>query len=293
MNLEIVPLEQNTPEWLAFRQKHLGASDAPILMEASKWCTPYKLWQRKLRLEPEQKETSAMRRGKELESIARAEFIKQKGLPVDAVVIKNTNYPFMHASMDGAFFGPISKELVAAVEIKVPASESSESHQMAMSGVIPEMYKWQLLHQMIVCNLQSILYFSWNENSSKIIEFSRNEKMVEEYLPKVKEFWDCVKNYKEPPLTDRDYVKRKDLDFLKAESGWKMAKIQLKEAEEREKCHRESLISMANDQCTQGDEVRLTKYACKGRVDTKALIKDSGLDEEKYRKVATIAWRIS
>ena len=41
MNIE---LTQNTPEWLEFRRKKIGASDAPIILEVSTWKTPYQLW---------------------------------------------------------------------------------------------------------------------------------------------------------------------------------------------------------------------------------------------------------
>jgi len=41
----IVDLQQNTPEWIAFRVDKLGASDAPIIMESSPWTTPDRDWE--------------------------------------------------------------------------------------------------------------------------------------------------------------------------------------------------------------------------------------------------------
>ena len=249
--------------------------------------TPYKIWQQKLDLCPPEKETEAMRRGKEKEPVAREEFCKQTGSNIFPLVVKNSKYPFLLASMDG--FCPITKK---GLEIKVPGRKD---HESAMDGVIPEKYTWQLLHQMIVCDLQSIFYFSWNETSSKILEFSRDPDMEKAYLEEAVKFWESVQDPVGKPIepSDRDYVKKTDEDFLYIEEQWKLAKQMLKEAEIIEKTYRDSLISLADNQCCQGNSVRLTKYISRGRVDYGAIPELRGVNMEQYRKPNTVAWRVS
>jgi len=287
--IEIIPYEQGSLQWHEFRQKHLGASDSPIYMGASPWETPYGLWQQKLGLKPGPEENDAMRRGKEKEPLAREVFCHRMNLRFEPVVVKNAKYPHLCASMDGVH---ISNDGIvdAGIEIKIPGKVD---HTSAMDGVIPEKYKWQLVQQMIVCDLDMIYYFSWNENSSKIIEFSCDATMKNQLITEAGLFWDCVENLREPALTDRDYITRTDKEFMQAEYDYLDAKKTRQQAEEREKSHRDRLIELAEGKCCKGLDVRLTKYMSRGRVDYNSIPELASVNIEKYRKPNTVAWRIS
>jgi hypothetical protein len=192
--------------------------------------------------------------------------------------------------MDG-ICSSVNNLIQAGVEIKVPGKID---HESAMDGVIPEKYQWQLAQQMIVCDLDMIYYFSWNENSSKIIEFSCDQEKKTHLLTKAENFWDCLQNLKEPALTDRDYVNMgNDPKWMVATALWKDAKNKREEWEKLEKDYRNKLIEYSQDKCCQGNDVRLTKYVSRGRVDMDKIIKDTGVDKEQYRKPNTVAWRIS
>lgn len=284
-NIQILDLEQGSEEWHRFRQNHIGASDAPIIMQKNPWTTPYKLWQQKLGLANGPEDNEAMQRGREREPQARNEFNRLTGFFVNPVVVKNLDYPFMCASMDG-----LSECGKYAVEIKVPGRLD---HECALDGIIPEKYIFQLIHQMIVCNLESIFYFSWNENSSKILELSRKQDQVTQLLANEKEFWDCIENLKVPALIDKDYETRTDKDFLQYEYDYLLAKKERKLAEEKEKHYRDRLIELAGDKCCKGNELRMTKYIIPGRVDYAEIPELKQIDIEKYRKPNTVAWRIS
>lgn len=283
--IELIDLQQGSPEWHEFRLKGLGASDAPIYMGVSPWESPYGLWQQKLGLKKGPEENDAMRRGKEKEEIARKEFETQSGISVKPVVIKNREYPHLFTSMDG-----IDSSFTKAVEIKVPGKID---HESAMDGIIPEKYKWQLTQQLIVCDLDMIYYFSWNEDSSKIIEFSCGKTNRDNLLDESKKFWECVDNLKEPALTERDYALRTDKEFLQAEYDYLSAKKDRQDAEEREKRLREELIRLSGDQCCRGSEVRLTKYVTRGRIDYGSVPSLKEIDLEPYRKPNSVSWRIS
>lgn len=288
--IEILDLEQGSPEWLKFRQNHIGASDAPIILEKSPWTTPYQLWQMKLGLRPSPEENDAMRRGKEKEQIARQEFIKEKQIRFEPVVVKNIKYPFLCASMDG-IASSVRNLIQEAVEIKVPGRLD---HEAALDGVIPEKYIPQLMHQMIVCDIEKIFYYSWNESSSKIIEFHRDSNLEKVILEKEKEFWNCIENFKEPAFTERDFVNMSNNpEWIIYSNSLKEASNRRKEAERQEEEYRKKLIELADNQCCQGNDLRLTKYVRKGNIDTKKIVLDYNIDEEKYRKDPIIGWRVS
>ena len=50
MSVEKIKLKHNSPEWLAFRRKGIGASDAAAVLGLSKWTTNVELWEEKVGL---------------------------------------------------------------------------------------------------------------------------------------------------------------------------------------------------------------------------------------------------
>jgi len=144
--VKIVDIKQNTDEWLAWRRNMIGASESPIIMGVSKWCTPWQLYMRKLGLIPEQADNEAMARGRAYESEALKDFNKQFGFDCVPVVMVHDEYPWMIASLDGW-----DAERRIAVEIKCPGKED---HECAISGLVPIHYVPQLQHQLSVTGLE-------------------------------------------------------------------------------------------------------------------------------------------
>ena len=131
---------QGTPEWLENRKNFIGASDAPIIMGESPWCTPLGLWEQKVGITPPPKENYAMRRGSAMESSAREAFNDKIGMLTLPQVVYHPKYDFMMASLDG-----LSVDETIAVEIKCPGVKA---HALAIEGKVPIYYKAQLQHQM-------------------------------------------------------------------------------------------------------------------------------------------------
>ncbi len=181
-------LEQGSPEWVEMRKNYIGASDAPIIMGVSPWMTPLQLWEQKLGFF-EVKENFAMKRGKYLEQEARKEFEEETGLIVFPDVVLHTTYAWMMASLDG-----IDIERKNIVEIKCPGKKD---HILALLGEIPEKYYPQLQHQMEVCNLKSIFYFSYSPSAkdmkkTALLEVAKDEKYIDLLIKKESEFYDCM-----------------------------------------------------------------------------------------------------
>lgn len=187
--MKVIPVIQGSGEWLRFRRSHIGASDAVTIMGLSPWKSPLELYEEKV-FEFEQQENKYMRRGKELEEHARECFESEKGIDVFPMVFESSQHDWMAASMDG-----ITLDYKTAVEIKVPGKVD---HRKACQGLIPEKYIPQLQHQMYVCELEWIYYYSFDGENGVCIEVKRDDAYIENLLDKEKAFWHCLKILKPP-----------------------------------------------------------------------------------------------
>lgn len=187
--------QQGSPEWLEMRKNYIGASDAPVVMNMSPWKKKIDLWREKVVLPSHQKTTGPMLYGKETESIALEKFNIEMGLDGEFFQFEPTlrfhpAIPYMMASLDG-----FCEQLHEAVEIKCPGKKD---HELASKGEIPKKYIPQLQHQIEVCGLAYIWYYSYSSESQYRINVPRDQKFIDEMLEKEAEFWDCVVNFREP-----------------------------------------------------------------------------------------------
>jgi putative phage-type endonuclease len=173
------------------RKKHIGASDAPIILGTSPWCTPHKLWERKLGIAEEVEETPAMRRGSIMEPEARKAFELATNLEVFPQIIYHTEHKFMMSSLDG-----LTLDGSAAVEIKCPGKKA---HSMALKGKVPEYYIPQLQHQLSCLGIEKIYYYSYDGNDGVVLEIDRDDEFIEDLIEKEKVFWNCIES-KTPPV---------------------------------------------------------------------------------------------
>jgi putative phage-type endonuclease len=277
-------LKQNTPEWLKLRKSKIGASDASVIMQVNPWKTPMQLWQQKIGITNDDQVNSAMQRGLDLEPVARIEFHKITGINVDPIVMFHNKIDYMMASMDG-----INIEKKIAVEIKVPGFID---HEQAMDGVIPEKYIPQLQHQMEVCGLDSMFYFSFNEKNSKIIEIHRDDEYIEKLLEKEKDFYECMQKKEPPQLIEKDFIIRKDQEWKEASQAWLEANYKLNSLSKKEEEARRRLIELCGNSNCMGSGVRICKTTRKGSVDYKSIDELKNVDLDKYRKSAIESWRL-
>jgi putative phage-type endonuclease len=178
-------MKAGSEEWLKMRRTKIGASDAPIIMGVSPWCTPLQLYEQKV-FDIEILDNEYMERGRELEPFAMKAFEDQTGHIIYSMVITHDSLQWMIATMDG-----ITIDKTIAVEIKCPGKRD---HFMAMNGLIPQKYIPQLQHQMEVCQLSEINYFSFDGKYGVNIIVERDQEYINELLDKEKEFWYCLSN---------------------------------------------------------------------------------------------------
>ena len=201
-NMKIINLQQNTPEWHDYRIVKIGASDAATILGISPWSTPMQLWERKLALSPEQKENSAMSRGKALEEEARTAFMEITQIAVIPTVVEHETFDWMIASLDGLSW---CKKYV--VEIKCPGRED---HLSALAGIVPPKYLPQLQHQLAVTGLDMIYYYSYDGQNNACIEVQRDQAYIDKLIEEELKFYKCMVTCTPPELSERDYNIRND-----------------------------------------------------------------------------------
>jgi len=276
-----VIIEQNTKDWLIWRKDKICASDVSSILGVNKWGkTAYMLWEEKLSDEIETKSNPAMERGKALEEKARKcyEKLKQKSfLPYVGV---RYDYPFLGASMDG-----FSLDKKHAVEIKCPGKDD---HGTAMNGQVPVHYMPQLQHQMFVCDLPSIDYFSYVSDDDHVtLSVGRDDAYIADMLQKEIAFYKCMTSRTPPPLTDRDYEKRDDSEWANAVEEFKCAKFGLNISQEISDKARDRLIALSCNKSSKGLGIAVQKIVKQGQVDYSKIEELKDIDLNQYRKEST------
>jgi putative phage-type endonuclease len=183
---------QGEADWLAWRREGLGSSDSAVVMLASKWCTPVKLWELKLGLREEDPPNWAMNRGKIYEPHARAAFELEHDADMPPDCVENDKYPFIRASLDGW-----NRETNRLLEIKIPGKVD---HALAAKGEIPEKYKWQLDHQMICTGSPVADYWSYHPESKTgfRVEYRADLERQKRLFAAEVQFWELVKTKTKP-----------------------------------------------------------------------------------------------
>ena len=283
--MKIIDIEQGTPEWLAWRKTIITATEASAIMGSNPWVTPYKAWQRKLGLIPEQVSNEKMEKGKRLEPLARAQYIKETGIDVKPCCVQSTEYNFLGASLDG--ITPAGNVL----EIKCGGLDL---HNMAMHGFIPEYYQDQIQHQLLVTGALQGFYYSYFEGNGIGLEISPDPKWVVKYLEKAREWWRCIAMYEAPPMVNKDYRDmNSNFNWSTIADEYKKIDEKIKDLEGEKIALRQALVNMCEDQSCLGEGIKVMKMVSKGRVDYDRVPELKGIDLDKYRKEPAASWKIT
>ncbi len=191
------PIEKRKA-WLLQRHGALGSSDAPVVMGVGKYKTRFELWEEKTN-PPVLDEVPNFQQqyGINLEPVARAHYEIMGDIDMPATDLIFRDYSFLRASLDG--YDQASKRIL---EIKCPGKDD---HATAVSGKVPEHYVWQLVHQMMVADADSVDYFSYFEGAAVIVKFDRDLEMEARLLKELLLFWDLVQVKQAPEFCGADF----------------------------------------------------------------------------------------
>jgi putative phage-type endonuclease len=253
----------------------IGASDSATIMGVNPWKSRNRLWKEKLGLEQPEPINQAMQRGIDLESTALEQFCKESEISMGPIVKFHKEHSFMMASMDG-----MDAKQSCAVEIKC---NGEKNHELARKGIVPEYYLCQIQHQMAVCGLDWMYYYSYRNGEGIVISVDRNEAMIENMIVEEKKFWDCMQNL-ELPDPEEDFTPMISDEWLQAANEIKECRYLLKKLQQDEERLKDKLCTMAEGRNARGCGVQVTKCYRKGAVDYQKIPELLNVDIERYRK---------
>jgi putative phage-type endonuclease len=184
-------------DWLDWRKKGVGGSDASVVCGINKYKSPVELWLEKTNQLPDSEAGEAAYWGTQLESLVRTEFTKRTGIEVSTVheLLQSEDHPFMLANLDGICEHPIYGTCV--FEAKTASAYKSGEWE----DKIPDEYLLQVQHYMSVtgyggCYIAVLIggnTFKW-----KFIE--RDEELIAMLIQLESDFWEHVQTNAPPPL---------------------------------------------------------------------------------------------
>ncbi len=284
-------LEQGTEEWLNFRKSHCMASEAPAVLEENPWfpMTQLQLWELKTGLKVVEV-NEAMRRGSELEPRARKALEQAKGKKFPpCVVTREIDGIPLGASLDG--FNKV------VLEIKIPKlGEKSQLWLRLMDGLsLPMQYQIQCQQQLLVTEAKELWFWVYDPISNKgiIQTILPDEKLQKKIIKGWKKFYPYLEKGKAPPASKKDFVTRKDSEWLSTAKRWAVLNKKIAALAGEESILRDSLIALADDQSCEGGGIRFKRRVSKGRVSYTKIPELDGVDLEKYRSKSFVQYYIT
>ncbi len=260
------------------RRDFIGASDVPIIMGESPWCTPLQLYEKKLGLR-ENIVTSAMNRGTQMEEEARQELQRITGMQMTPLRMFCDSVPCLMVNLDAI------SQCGQICEIKCPVNPDYPTK-------VPEKYYGQLQAQMYVAKVNEMMYFSYHPLGSKLIWVKEDKDYQKKMIDKVLEFHARLQQFDAPDPTDKDYDQRDDEVWNDLAEQYKYLSNASKEINNQLDEIKNALIKQAKDRSTMGSGVKVCKMNRKGNIDYSKIIEIKDIDLEKFRKTSIICWRI-
>lgn len=280
--IQLLEMEQGTPEWFQLRKTKITATDACVIMGVSKWKTILELYHEKLSNDPPKPPTKRQQRGIDLEPVAREFFtIKTSHNVHPQVVVKD----WAMASLDG-----FNRYNFTVVEIKCPGVED---HSVALSGNVPDHYYPQCQFQMWVCDVPMMYYFSFDGIDGTLLEVRRNDEYIENMVKACWKFYQCLHKRIPPEPPEDAYKERNDDLWTQYALHYKSLCTEIKKMEKQEEELRKELIHLSGESNTKGAGITLCKVQRKGNVNYSKIESLKGIDLESYRGPTITSWRIS
>lgn len=220
---------ENEEDWLELRRKGIGGSDIGAIMGINKYSSPLKIYKAKVEgISEDVSGKVAVRKGKDLESLIRANYVapKLKDLgytvrPFNHLLI-NSKFPWLRANLDGIAINDenpedFSKHIV--IEIKVVTEYAEDNWYTGEYDNVPASYYAQVQEYMAVTETKKALVCALFEKKWEMhyFEVRRNEKFVSELLTVSKKFYDVNMTMGIPPRVLMPIDKDDILEMVKKE----------------------------------------------------------------------------
>ena len=283
-------------DWLTYRRKGIGGSEAAAIMGMNAYCSPLTIYYDKIGMKPDVVDNEAMRVGRDLEAYVAKRFMEQTGLKVQNynAILQSNEHPYMLANIDRRIVGEH-----AGLECKTTNAFNKTDFE---GGNVPPNYYWQCQHYMAVTGWDlwylAVLVMG---RSFHVIKIERNQDYIDVLIDKEEKLWKHNVCELVPPLPSG--IDAED-DLIKCNISQKDGEIQLdnginytlealerlserrKGYEKEEKSYKQKLV-MLLDGHESGYTDKYTirnKEVVSNRLDTKSLKKDHPDIAEQYSK---------
>lgn len=227
---EVIPTP-NTKEWLAWRQKGLGASDVPTILGVNPYRSPLELWAEKRGiLEVDFTGNRFTTMGHRMEPVI-ASLYEEETTGVDlvyGVTRRHADLAYLFATPDRLIYPHAGDRdrLDALLECKNRSERSAAKWGEAGTDQVPEDVLAQVLTQLAVwpeaqhCDVAALI----GGNDFRVYRIHRDAQVEAAILQHVAEFWQMVQDGTEPRLEGArlsEYVTRRfrahDAELLTAD----------------------------------------------------------------------------
>ena len=179
--------EMSREEWLQWRNRGIGSSDAPVAVGMSRYKSPLELWMEKTgrKMQEDISNKDAVFWGTTLEPIVASVYAEKTGKKVRRVnsVLQHPEYPFMLANLDRIVEGG------GVLEIKTAGLRSQGQWEEG----VPLAYQIQVLHQLAVTGK------AWADvavliggQEFRIYRIERDEERIAQLVELETVFWNHV-----------------------------------------------------------------------------------------------------
>lgn len=200
--VETEPLTR--PEWLEYRRKGLGGSDAAAVLGISPFRTARDLYYDKLGIvtADDQENWVQLEVGNLLEPLVARIFAKKTGLKIyqRKCMFQHPHYPWMLADLDYLVEMPDGKTVI--LEIKTTNYNAKDKWWCEGIEIVPPYYESQGRHYMAVMNLDRVYYcclYGNNEDETIIRHIDRDMAYETELIALEQDFWENNVLKKLPP----------------------------------------------------------------------------------------------
>lgn len=211
----------SSEEWLSYRRRGIGGSDAAAILGISPWRTARDLYYDKLNVVKADMDENwvALEMGHLLEDLVARIFAKKTGLHIfqRKVMFQHPLYPWMLADLDYLVELPDGSN--AILEIKTTNYNARENWWYNGEEIVPVYYESQGRHYMSVMNLDRVYFcclYGNNEDEVIIRHLDRDYAYESELIALEDAFWNEHVQKRQLP----DYTESGDL-ILQSLQRWK------------------------------------------------------------------------
>lgn len=190
---------QNSPEWIEWRSKGIGASEMAAVLGICPYKTRYQLWLEKTGRSKGFEGNSFTAHGQETEAKARSRYELMTMEDMAPACATHPKYEFCRASLDG-----LKSDNSLVLEIKCPKGASLID--AAKTGKVLEHYIPQVQFQLAVTGADLLHFFVYHSDTQQdaLVEVKPDIEYQGKLIAAAFEFWELVKHDTPPPLTEKD-----------------------------------------------------------------------------------------